>query len=120
MNIKLKINPLSVNKAWRGRKFKTKAYEIFERDVANSLPFYEGEEITKSEVFVYYIFYVKNYGNADTFNMEKTLSDMLVKRGYLKDDRYIRAGYVRKERVKEYADERIEIKISPYTGQDIL
>lgn len=115
MNIKLEVQPLSINKAFQGRRFKSPDYKRFEIDVCTCLPF-STKDTTKEEVFVRYIFYIKNYGNADTFNMEKTLSDMLVKRGYIADDRYIRAGYVRKERVASL--EYIEINIEPYTGQD--
>lgn len=116
MNIKLEVSPISVNKSWKGRKFKTDLYKSFEYDVARMLPFVN-ESLGKQEVFVKYVFYINNYGNADTFNMEKTLSDMLVKRGYITDDRYIRAGYVRKERTD--GPEWIDITIIPYTGQDI-
>lgn len=87
-------------------------------DVCAMLPRCQ-EEAIKQEVFVHYVFYIKNFGNADTFNMEKTLSDMLVKLGYILDDRYIRAGYVRKEKVQNPEDEFIEVRIEPYTGQDI-
>ncbi len=30
---KINISPLSVNKAWQGKRFKTKAYKQYERDV---------------------------------------------------------------------------------------
>lgn len=120
MEIKLEVNPLSVNDAYRGRRFKSKDYLIFERDICIVLPFAPNPATTKDEVFVRYIFHLKNYGAADTFNYEKILSDMLVKRGYFLDDRYIRGGYVRKERLKEGEGEWIEVLIEPYTGQDII
>ena len=116
MNIKLEVNPLSVNRAWKGRKFKTPIYKAFEVDVCKMLSVNDQDPID-GEVFVKYIFHIHNYGNTDTSNMEKTLSDMLVKRGYLKDDRYIRAIYMRKERAD--GPEWIDIRIIPYTGQDI-
>lgn len=118
MNIRLEVNPLSVNKAWRGRHFKTKDYDLFEREVCIKLPFSINEPFD-GEVFVHYVYHIKNYGNADTANMEKTLTDMLVKRKYLKDDRYIRAIYQRKERVSKSEEEFIVIHILPYTGQDV-
>ena len=117
MKIKLDVNPLSVNKAWQGRRFKSPDYKQFEKDVMRMLPISE-EVKNKEEVFVHYVFHINNYGSADTSNMEKTLTDMLVKRGYLLDDRYIRAIYQRKERVEGM--EWIDIHIEPYTGQDIL
>lgn len=36
--ILLKIKPLSVNKCWQGRRFKTKEYEKYEKDVLLLLP----------------------------------------------------------------------------------
>ena len=118
MYIKLNVDPLSVNKAWQGRRFKSPAYKNFENDACKMLPFSKKDPI-KEEIFVHYIYHIKNFGMADTFNFEKTLSDMLVKLGYILDDRYIRAGYQRKEKIKDGENEWIEIHIVPYTGQDI-
>lgn len=36
--MKIKINPLSVNAAWKGRRFKTDLYRSYERDVLLLLP----------------------------------------------------------------------------------
>lgn len=119
MKIKLEVSPLSVNKAWQGRRFKTKEYDYFEKAVSIVLPF-STVKTDKQELFVHYVYHIKNFAMADTFNMEKTLSDMLVKRGYILDDRYIRAGYQRKEKIAEGEREWIDIHIVPYTGQDIV
>lgn len=35
---KLSIKPLSVNQAWKGRRFKTESYQKYERDVLRILP----------------------------------------------------------------------------------
>lgn len=118
MELKLIVNPLSVNAAYRGRRFKDKALIDFEKQVSRLLPDCKPAATSKDEVFVRYIFHLKNYSRSDTFNMEKTLTDMLVKQKYLSDDRYIRAGYVRKEKIMGNI-EYIEILIEPYTGQDI-
>lgn len=118
MKFDLKVSPLSNNKAWKGKHFKTRDYKDFEIDVCKTLPFSKDDPID-GEVFVHYVYHIKTYGNSDTGNMEKTLTDMLVKRNYLKDDRYIRAIYQRKERVSEKKDEYIEIRIEKYEGQDI-
>lgn len=119
MQIILPVSPLSVNKAWKGRRFKSDDYESFETEVCVMLPMAKEDPID-GEVFVHYVYYIKNYGGADTSNLEKTLSDILVKRGYLKDDRYIRAIYQRKERVEKNAQEWIAISIVPYAGQDCV
>lgn len=118
MKIELKVNPLSNNKAWKGRRFKSSLYTQFEKDVVKMLP-PSNDPVDKTEMFVHYVYHIKNYGMTDTANMEKVLTDMLVKRGYLLDDRYIRAIYQRKERLKAGENEWIDIYITPYTGQDI-
>ena len=118
MNLKLKLAPLSNNKAWKGRHFKTKTYKQFELDVIKLLPVCRDTH-DKSEIFVHYIYHIVSYGLSDTANMEKTLTDMLVKRGYLLDDRYIRAIYQRKEKASCIEDQYIEVRIEKYTGQDI-
>ena len=38
---KVKIKLLSANKAWRGRRFKTPEYEVFEKELFFTLPAYE-------------------------------------------------------------------------------
>jgi len=35
---RVNIKPLSVNKAWRGRRFKTSDYEIYEKELYYLLP----------------------------------------------------------------------------------
>lgn len=116
--ILLQVPPLSINKAFQGRRFKSDLYTQFEKDVTKILvPC--SDPVDKTEMFVHYVYHIKNYGMTDTANMEKVLTDMLVKRGYLLDDRYIRAIYQRKERLQPGEDEWIDIIIEPYIGQDI-
>lgn len=106
MKFTLEVSPLSVNKAWKGRRFKTGDYLQFERDVCAVLPISD-EEPMEGELVVEYIYYIKNYGNTDTGNLEKTLTDMLVKRRYIKDDRYIKKLIQTKEKLDgeyEYVD----------------
>ncbi len=51
---------------------------------------------------------------ADVDNMIKTIQDILVKGQIIKDDRYIKAIYCQKEKVKEIKEERMEIFIMPF------
>ena len=113
MKIDIPIGPLSVNKSFRGRHFKSKEYLQFERDVCLVLPFSRTASF-EGELFVKYKFYIKNYVNTDEDNCKKLIQDLLVKRGYLRDDRYIKATYSVKERVLSTAEERIEVDIQPY------
>lgn len=36
--MKIKIKPMSANSLWRGRRFKTKDYETYEKELAYQLP----------------------------------------------------------------------------------
>ena len=72
------------------------------------------EKVKDGEYFIKYVFYIKNYKMSDTGNFEKLITDLLVKRGYLKDDRFIKAMYLEKVKVKDIKDERIIIDIVLY------
>lgn len=85
MKISLDVNPLSSNRAWQGRRFKSADYKVFEKEVTALLPV--GKSF-KGYVRIDYSFYVKNF-NRDVDNMIKTLQDLLVKRGYIKNDNSI-------------------------------
>lgn len=120
MKIEIPIRPLSVNEAHEGRHIKTQNFLEYERQVSYLLPIYRGVK-KDTEYFVRYTFYLKNYGNSDTGNFEKLITDLLVKRGYLKDDRYIKAMYLEKVRVKDISQEKIVLDIVPYENRfDVL
>lgn len=111
MKLQLNVKPLTVNRAWRGgRRFQSKEYVQYEKDISMLLPYAENPEGQDREVIVKYTFYIKNYGRSDAGSFEKCLTDILVKRGYIKDDRYIREITCRKERSPQ---EYIEIEITP-------
>lgn len=112
MIIDLPIKPLSINTAYRGRRFKTPEYQDYTDDVLMLLP--RRHEKIEGELFVRYVFYVKNYDISDVDNMIKTIQDILVKGQIIKDDRYIKVIECRKEKVMDINDERIHISIEPY------
>ena len=114
MQIKIPIRALSVNKASRGRHFKTPEYKQFEKDVCLLLPFNK-ENVMEGELFIKYVFYLKNYKTSDEDNCKKLIQDILVKRGYLKDDRFIKASYSIKDPVERLDQERIEITVYPFS-----
>lgn len=118
MKIAIPIGPLSVNKSFRGRHFKSKEYIQYETDVCKLLPFSRTAPLD-GELFVKYKFYIKNYANTDEDNLIKIFQDLLVKRGYIRDDRYIKAKYSIKERVLSTVDERIEVDIQLYQEENI-
>lgn len=102
------IKPLSVNKAWQGRRFKTKDYQQFERDMLWLMP---KREQVKGDVEVHYKFYLKAYGKTDVSNLIKCLEDIIVKAGWIEDDRKVIKLTAEKVRSKT---DSIEIEISEY------
>lgn len=82
----LPFKPLSVNKAWQGRKYKTKDYDDFIIDCLYILP---RRKMIEGNVAVIMDFYLKRPKNCDVDNFIKPLLDIIVKKGYIKDDRYV-------------------------------
>lgn len=113
MRIFIPIRALSVNEAWKGQRFKTKKYRKFETDFCRVVS-RNGHEPEAGELFVRYIFYIKNYASADVDNLIKQTNDMLCKLGYIKDDRYVKSILCVKERVKDIMDEKIITDIVLY------
>lgn len=89
------IRPLSVNEAWQGRRFKTPRYLGYERDLLLTLP---KMEMVHGNVHVELDFFYKRDKVRDLDNGVKPLLDILVKRGYIEDDRYIYELIVRKHK----------------------
>jgi Holliday junction resolvase RusA-like endonuclease len=87
MDIHIGIRPLTINKAWVGRRFKSSEYKQYESDVSKLLP--RSKNMIKGEVEIRYLFYIKNYAITDVDNMIKPIQDLLVKKGYIEDDRKI-------------------------------
>lgn len=120
MHIEIPINPLSINDAHEGRHIKTKAFLLYEKHVSFLLPVCPVDPL-EGELFIKHTFYLKNYGNSDTGNFEKLITDILVKRGYIKDDRYVKAFYLEKHRVSDKTKEKIITDIVLYDKRhDVL
>jgi len=96
------IKPLSVNEAWRGRKFKTPKYKQYERDLLIMLPKKIKDDFTELNIKI---------GVSALFDIDnclKPLIDILQKK-YGFNDRYIKRLVIEKEIVKKGA-EYIDIK----------
>lgn len=70
---RVNVKPLSVNEAYQGRKFKTKAKNQYDRDVSILLP---RIEVPKDNIEVHYRFGVSNHGS-DCDNLIKAFQDCL-------------------------------------------
>jgi Holliday junction resolvase RusA-like endonuclease len=89
--IKVDIKPLSVNKVWQGRRFKTKDYANYEKALLLMLP---KIKIPQAPYKVYYEFGLSNKAN-DWDNSIKPFQDVLQKR-YGFDDKDIYEAVVKK------------------------
>jgi len=103
--IKLNIAPLSVNRAWQGKRFKTPEYKRYERDVLLMLPKRKFEPPFKIDI---------------TFGFSSTLSDLdnplkpiidIIQKKYGINDRDIWELVVRKIITKK-GKEFIQFKIT--------
>ena len=95
------FQPLSVNKAWQGRRFKTDDYKSYEKIAHLLLP---KCDMVRGFVEIWYEFGLppRSYGISDVGNLEKCLSDIVVQKKYIEDDRKIVAMHLRKVESPEY------------------
>lgn len=100
---KIEINPLSVNRCWQGRRFKTPEYKRYEEEVmlklGNWKPEFKGEIEVEIEASISKL--------ADIDNIAKPILDILQKK-YGFNDRDIYALHLYKKTEKE---KWIKIKI---------
>jgi len=106
LTIHINKKPLSVNKAWQGKRFKTKDYQAYECELLYSIP---AQQLPKSPYSISFEFGFSNI-NSDWDNPIKPLQDILQKKlGF--NDKDIYEAYVKKVKVKkgqEYS--RVEIR----------
>lgn len=104
--MRIDYKPLSVNEAWKGRRFKTDAYKIYELDLLFLLPKYD----MPAKPFSVKLTLGLSTLNADIDNPVKPLLDILQKK-YGFNDRDIMELHVFKrktEKGKEFINFSIE------------
>ena len=103
MKIFIPIAPLSVNKCWQGRRFKTKESKVYDMNVANCIKRIATliEPVKADWYEVHYEFYVKNFGMTDVDNLIKQTQDCIVRAGIISDDRRIKRIVVEKFQASE-------------------
>ena len=106
MRYEVKIKPLSVNEAWQGRRFKTRAHRGYRRQLSLGLP--EGVFIPEGDLRVEYTFKVSNR-RSDYDNLIKAFQDALCDQ-YGFDDSRICQATIRKKVVSR-GDEGVEFEI---------
>ena len=106
--MKIDIKPISVNQCWQGRRFKTKLYKDFEKELLLKLP--------KLNIPNGKLKLIINFGlsskNSDWDNPIKPFQDILQKK-YSFNDRMIYQAIVTKVDVKK-GSEFIEFFINKY------
>lgn len=107
MNFILKIKPLSVNEAFKGRRFKTDKYDVFIQKMFYILP--KEIDIPDEKNIKLAIEFGFSSKASDIDNCCKSFIDCLVKK-YKVDDRYIYEMHVFKSIVKK-GEEYIKFKI---------
>ena len=106
--MKIEIKPLSVNECWRGRRFKTDKYKIYESKLKRLLPILE---LPPPPFSVYYEFGFSSRAS-DLDNPIKPLQDILQKK-YKFDDKEIFEFTARKVKVKK-GEEYLIFKIKTF------
>lgn len=109
MKTKIFIKPLSVNRCWQGRRFKTSYYESYEQELLLRLP---RQSIDPSADLTLEIIVGYSSMLSDVDNSLKPLIDILQKK-YLFNDRNIRRIVIEKVKT-EKGQEFIEFEIREY------
>jgi len=109
MDVKIKIKPMSVNKAWQGKRFKTPAYKSYEKTLGLLLPAYypmpEGKLRLRAKIGF-------SSKSSDLDNCIKPMIDILQK-AYDFNDKMIYAIDIEKEIVKK-GEDYISFSIEEY------
>ena len=112
ISVIVEAKPMTSNKSWQGRKFRTRDYDSYEKEILYLLPW---KEQMIGFIEINYTFGISYVTQGDVDNFIKPLNDILVKKGYIKDDRYV----MRISAEKVVSDEPfIKIKIYPYENRN--
>lgn len=90
--IEIKIKPLSVNIAWRGRRFKTLRYKEYEKELMYKLP--KSLKIPEGKLKLYVEFGMSRASDWD--NPIKPFVDVLQKKYHFNDNRIFEARVIKK------------------------
>ncbi len=106
-SMKVNIKPLSINGAWKGRKFKTKEYDNYIEELLYLLP--KKININPEELHIIFHLKASTYHKADLDNFIKPVLDILVKKEIIEDDRFINKLILEKKESDEYQIEIVEL-----------
>ena len=86
---KVDMKPISVNKAWKGRRYKTDEYKVWRQEALYRIKLMKLEKI-EGWVEVHINSYLKNFKITDEANLLKAIFDALVDAEVIEDDRFIK------------------------------
>jgi len=87
IQLDIPIRPLTANRGWYGRRFKSKEYKQFEKDIAMLVK--RPSESLTGPLSVTIEAYFKNYKLSDIDNIAKVQIDVLQSMGFFKNDNQI-------------------------------
>ena len=93
IDVELKIKPLSINQCFQGRRYKTRNYDDYIKEFLILLP---KKTQIKGEIGIKMMFWLQNSKRCDLDNLCKPILDILVKKGYIQDDRAVQEIYLKK------------------------
>jgi len=105
----IRIRPISSNSIWQGRRFKTKEYNYFIEEALYKMS--EKEMLKGERLGVFLDFYYKYAARSDLDNFLKPTIDLLVRKKWIKDDRFIYFLQAQKFIIKDEEESKIIIKI---------
>ena len=103
----IELPPLSVNKIWQGRRYKTKEYDDW---IESGLWLLKGQKKQKPPYKIEIEFYMSVREDID--NPIKGLLDLLKKAEIIEDDRFIDELYIKKIKSK---NKKIKFNFKPNT-----
>lgn len=109
MKISKKIKPLSVNRAWQGKRFKTPEYKSYERELLYTLP---QMKVPEPPYKISFVFGFSNMAS-DVDNCLKPLIDVMQKK-YGFNDKDIHELHAEKVKVKK-GSEFFEVELTTIT-----
>lgn len=106
LSLKVNVKPLSVNRVWQGRRFKTKEYKQYEQHLLSILP---DADVPDGPLKITFVFGLSSL-LSDWDNPVKPLQDVLQKRYNFNDSRVMLAlvTKVKVDKGEEFSYVRIE------------
>lgn len=102
------IKPLSINKAFQGRRFKTKEYKEYEKEFLVLLP--ERKKM-EGKVGINLTFFLHHPQQSDVDNFLKLILDILQKKEYIKNDNNVYYLQAQKLKIERHEIEAVKILI---------